>query len=367
MNQRREQAGAIGALAAVAVLLLSWLLGVNGIIAFTLAFAAIVIGSAITSGTYVFKRLAALIPTLFLVTIFVFFLQTQRVSSQDVAIRVLGPGATPEAVEQFIDRNDLAEPFFSRYLDWVSGALVGDLGTSFINNTSVTDQVAQALPISLQLMLYSQLIAIAVSVPAGVYAAYRANQRADGVISTSALGLLSVPNFVLALFLVYVLGPGWLDVLPATRYTYWGEDVWGHIKQMIMPSLALGLGLSAAYMRLLRADMVVTLQESFITTAKAKGVSPRKVLWSHALRPSLFTLLTVFAVNSAGLIGGALIVEIIFIIPGMGNLIGTAIVGFDFLVLQGAVVVLAVGFVLLNFLVDLLYTALDPRIRNVRS
>ncbi len=353
-------------MAAVAILAVSWLIGLNGVIAFGLAFLVIVAGATITSGAYVLRRLAALVPTLFLVTLFVFFLQTQRVSSQDVALRVLGPGATPQAVEEFIDRNELAEPFFSRYLDWVSGAVVGDLGVSFINNTPVTDQVAAALPISLQLMLYAQIVALSIAVPAGVYAAYRANQRADGVLSTGALGLLSVPNFVLALGLIYALGPGWLDVLPATRYVYWGESITEHIQHMFMPSLALGLGLAASYMRLLRADMVTTLQESFITTAKAKGVPPHRILWLHGLRPSLFTLLTVFAVNSAALIGGALIVEIIFIIPGMGNLIGTAIVGFDFLVLQGAVVVLAVGFVLLNFLTDLLYTALDPRIRNVR-
>ncbi len=226
--------------------------------------------------------------------------------------------------------------------------------------------MAQALPISLQLMLYAQLIALLIAVPGGVYAAYKANQRGDAIVSTTALGVLSVPNFVLGLVFVFVFAEA-LDLFPATRYEYFGDNPWKHFQHMFLPSLALGLGLAATYLRLLRADMVATLQESFITTAKAKGVSPRKVLWGHALRPSLFTLLTVFAVNAGALIGGALIIEIIFILPGMGNIIATAIVGYDFLVLQGAVVVLAVGFVLLNFLADLLYAALDPRIRHVRS
>lgn len=363
---RTQNMGAVAGIGAVFVVLLGWLLRMNGLITALLAFGLIVGGATLTNGTYVLKRLAALIPTLFLVTIFSFYLQTKRVTPETVATRVLGPGSTQEGIDQFISQNNLDAPFFEQYLDWISGAVVGDLGSSFVNSQPVADQVAQALPISLQLMFYAQVIAVLIAVPAGVFAAYRANGRGDAVASTTALGLLSVPNFILALLMVFVFATT-LDLFPATRYEYFGTSITEHAKHMVLPSVSLGLGLAATYMRLLRADMVITLQESFITTAKAKGVSPRRVLWGHALRPSLFTLLTVFAVNSAALIGGALIIEIIFIVPGMGNLIGTAIVGFDFMVLQGAVVVLAVGFVLLNFLVDLLYTALDPRIRHVRA
>ncbi len=364
--QRLEHAGPIGAGLAFLILVGGLLVGLPALLVVGCAFLVIVASATITNGTYVLKRLAALVPTLFLVTFFVFFLQTQRVTPETVATRVLGPGATAEAVQDFVELNGLDEPMFNRYLDWVSGAVVGDLGTSFINNTDVADQIGKAIPVSLLLMLYAQIIALIISVPAGVYAAYRANQRGDNVTSTVALGLLSVPNFVLALVLVFIFAAK-LDLLPAARYQPMSAGLWQHAQHMILPSFALGLGLAASYMRLLRGDMVATLQEGFITTAKAKGVSPARILWGHALRPSMFTLLTVFAVNSAALIGGALITEIIFIVPGMGNLIGTAIVGFDFLVLQGAVVVLAVGFVLLNFLVDLLYTALDPRIRHVRA
>lgn len=366
MTPSKENLGLWSLIASAVVVLFGWIAHLNGLVTATICFVLVVGAATITNGSYVVKRLAALIPTLLMVTLFAFFLQTQRVSAEDVAIRVLGPGATEESTAQFIEANGLGGSFFSRYLDWISGAVVGDLGTSFVNNTPVIDQVAQALPISLQLMLYAQLIALVIAIPAGVYAAYKANQPGDAVASTTALGLLSVPNFVLALVLVLVFAEQ-LRWLPATRYEYFGEAPIQHVRHMLLPSLALGLGLAATYLRLLRADMVTTLQESFITTAKAKGVSPRRVLWAHALRPSLFTLLTVFAVNAGALIGGALIVEIIFILPGMGNLIATAIVGYDFLVLQGAVVVLAVGFVLLNFLADLLYAALDPRIRHVRA
>lgn len=348
------------------ILVVGWLIGLPLSVRLGLAFLVIVLGALVTNGSYVLKRLATLVPTLFLVTLFTFFLQTKRVTPEAVAIRVLGTGATPSAVEQFIAENNLDAPFFQQYLDWLAGAVVGDLGVSFVNNTSVAAQIGEAIPISLQLMLYAQIIAFVISVPAGVYAASRASQRGDAVASTAALGFLSIPNFILASLLIYVLALSnkWL---PATRYVSLDESVVDHFKHMLLPSVSLAMGLAATYMRLLRGDMVTTLQESFITTAKAKGVSPAKVLWGHALRPSAFTLLTVFAVNSAVLVGGALILEIIFVIPGMGNKIVAAIVGFDFLVLQGAVVVLAVGFVLLNFLVDLLYTALDPRVRNVRA
>ncbi len=362
----RERAAAIGLVAAALIVILGWALSVNGAITALLAFASIVVGAAIVDGTSVLKRLMAIVPVLFLVTLFAFFLQTQRIDTQDVAIRVLGPGATQDAVEQFIDANGLDQGFFSQYLDWVSGAVVGDFGTSFVTNTPVSDQVAKALPISLQLMLYAQIIALVIAIPVGVYAAYRANRRGDAIASTTALGLLSIPNFVLALLLIFLFAVR-LEWLPATRYIYFGESIVEHFKHMALPSFSLGLGLAATYMRLLRADMVSTLQEPFITTAKAKGMSPRTILFGHALRPSLFTILTIFAVNTGVLIGGALIIEIIFIIPGMGNLIATSIVGFDFLVLQGAVVVLALAFVAVNFLVDLLFTTLDPRVRHVRA
>lgn len=353
-------------MAALVILIAGWIVGIPLSIRLGLAFLVIVAGAMVTNGSYVLKRLATLVPTLLLVTLFTFFLQTKRVTPEVVAIRVLGTGANAEAVDKFIVENNLDAPFLQQYLDWLSGAVVGDLGTSFVNNISVSEQIGEAIPISLQLMVYAQLLALLISVPAGVYAAYRASQRGDAVVSTAALGFLSIPNFILATFLVYIVAL-WLDLLPATSYVYLHDSVIDHFKHMVLPSVSLAMALSATYMRLLRGDMVSTLQESFITTAKAKGVSPAKVLWGHALRPSSFTLLTVFAVNSGVLIGGALIIEIIFIIPGMGNKIVAAIVGFDFLVLQGAVVVLAVGFVLLNFLIDLLYTALDPRIRNVRA
>lgn len=270
----------------------------------------------------------------------------------------------------------LDEPLHTRYLLWLSDAVRGDLGRSAISNQEVSEAIANAIPVSLQLMLYAQILALVLAIPAGVYAAYRANRRGDRVTSTIALGALSVPNFVLAIVLTLFLalggfvflGRNWgVEWFPASRYVAFGEDPILHFKHMTLPALSLALAQAAGYMRVLRSDMVGTLQENFITTAKAKGVRDRRILWSHALRPSSFTLMTVLGVNTATLIGGSLIIETIFTLPGLGTTIGTAIFQKDFLVVQGVVVVIAVGFVLINFLVDLLYAALDPRVRHVRS
>jgi peptide/nickel transport system permease protein len=324
----------------------------------------------------VLRRLAFVIPTIVLVTAFTFYLQNSRGDTRDLAFNILGPGATEAGVDAIVEEFHLDEPMHTRYMLWLSDAVRGDLGRSAIQGQEVSSAIARALPVSLQLMIYAQVVALLLAVPAGVYAAYRANRRGDRIASTTALGLLSVPNFVLAVVLILFFALGGLaigdthigtEALPASRYIPFGDDPVEHFKHMALPTLALALGQAAGYMRILRSDMIGTLQENFIITAKAKGITNRRILWAHALRPSSFTLLTVFGVNTATLIGGALIIETLFTLPGLGTAIGTAIFQKDFLVVQGVVVVIAVGFVLINFLVDLLYAVLDPRVRHVRA
>ncbi len=362
--------------AAVLVLVIGGFAGVPLIWTLLVALALVVLGATIVNGTYVLRRLLVVIPTLILVTAFTFWLQNGRGNKHDLAFIILGPGATEAGVAQVTKEFHLDEPLWKRYLLWLSDALHGDLGRSAIRGDQVASAIAKSIPISLQLMLYAQLLALILAIPAGVYAAYKANRRGDRITSTVALAALSVPNFVLAVVLILFFAIGGIsvfghqvgaEVLPASRYVYFGADPVEHFKSMLLPTVALALGQAAGYMRILRSDMIATLQENFITTAKAKGVSDRRILWGHALRPSSFTLLTVFGVQAASLIGGALIIETIFNLPGLGTLLGTAIFQKDFLVVQGVVVVIAVGFVLINFLVDLLYAALDPRVRHVRA
>jgi peptide/nickel transport system permease protein len=376
MPELARSPGALTLIGAFVVLVGGWLVGAPMLWAFLGAFVLVIAGATIVNGTYVLKRLLVLVPTLVLVTAFTFYLQNGRGDTRDLAFNILGPGATEPAVAAIVEEFNLNEPLHRRYLLWLSDAVRGDLGRSAIQQQEVSASIARALPVSLQLMVYAQIVALAIAVPAGVYAAYRANRRGDRVVSTTALAFLSVPNFVLAVVFILFFSLGGLRVFgaslgvnwfPASRYVPFGQDPLLHFRHMALPTLALALGQAAAYMRILRSDMIGTLQENFVTTAKAKGVSTSKILWGHALRPSSFTLLTVFGVNTAALIGGGLIIETLFTLPGLGTTIGTAIFSKDFLVVQGVVVVIAVGFVLINFFVDLLYAVLDPRVRHVRA
>jgi peptide/nickel transport system permease protein len=361
---------------AFVVVIGGWLLGLPMLLMWGLAFVIVVAGATVVNGSYVIRRLLLLIPTLVLVTAFTFYLNNGRGDSRDLAFNILGPGATEPAVAEIVEEFHLDEPLYKRYMLWLSDAVQGDLGRSAIQQQEVSDAIAKALPVSLQLMLYAQIVALLIAVPAGVYAAYRANRRGDRIASTVATGFISVPNFVLAVVLILFLSLGGLKIFgsevggtwfPASRYVPFGENRVEHFKHMALPTIALALGQAAAYMRILRSDMIGTLQENFVTTAKAKGVPTRRILWGHALRPSSFTLMTVFGVNTATLIGGTLIIETLFTLPGLGTTIGTAIFSKDFLVVQGVVVVIAVGFVLFNFFVDLMYAVLDPRVRHVRT
>ncbi len=368
--------GITTSVAAVLVLVVGGFAGVPLIWTLLVSFALVVLGATLVNGTYVLRRLFVVIPTLIVITAFAFWLQNGRGSKHDLAFILLGPGATEAGVEQISEQFHLDEPMWRRYLLWLSDALRGDLGKSPIQGQQVSTAIAQAVPVTLQLMLYASILGLIIAIPMGIYAAYRANKMGDRFATTGALFFLSIPNFVLAVVLVlfFAIGGvsvfghqvGW-EVLPASRYVYFGASPVEHFKSMALPTIALGIGLGATNMRVLRADMISTLQENFITTAKAKGVPDRRILLAHALRPSSFTLLTVFGLQTATLIGGSLIIETIFSLPGLGTQIGTAIFQKDFLVFQGVVVVIAVGFVLINFLVDLLYAALDPRVRHVRA
>ena len=256
-----------------------------------------------------------------------------------------------------------------------SGLLEGNLGRSYSTNLPVSDSLKQSLPVSIQLVLYAQIVALAIAIPLGVLAAYRSGTRTDKTINTTAFAFLAIPNFVIALLLSYAVGvrlhwlpsggyaPGWLDPLFDSSRTFSTQ----HFKYMVLPVLALAVGQVAIYMRLLRSDMIATLQENFITMARAKGVSNRRILFRHALRPSSLTLLTVAGLNLGTLIGGAVVVEVIFNIPGMGLKIYTAISAREYVELQSYILVIALIFVVINFIVDFLYIVLDPRIRRARA
>lgn len=319
------------------------------------------------------KRLLQLVIVLLFVTMFTFLLIRLLPGDPTTTIIPFGTNAQRAAL-----RNDLGlnKPIYEQYADYLTNLLQGDLGKQYNSGRPVIDLVSQSLPVSLQLMIYAQFIALLFAIPLGIFTAYRAGTRSDKAINTSAFALLALPNFVLALFLSYFVGaqlkwlptggyaPGWMDqFFDSSR----SPDLIEHARYLLLPAITLAVGQIAVYMRLLRSDMIATLQENFITMAKAKGLSNQRILWRHALRPSSLTLLTVAGLNVGTLIGGAVVIEVIYGIPGMGLKIYQAVFSKEYVELQSYVVVIAVLFVLVNFFVDFLYTVLDPRIRRARA
>jgi peptide/nickel transport system permease protein len=311
------------------------------------------------------RRLVHLVVVLFFVTLFVALLTSLLPGDPTDAIAGF---ASEEQKDELRQTLGLDDPVWVQYGRWMGDFMTGDLGGyySVTGERPVMDRVSDALPVSLQLMIEAQVLALIIAIPLGVYSAYRAGSRFDRTTSATLFGLLAIPNFALALVLAYYVGVelGWL---PVSGYVAPEDGLFDHLRRMAMPAISLAVGQIAVYMRLLRSDMIATLQEDFITMAKAKGIPPSHVLWRHALRPSSLTLLTVAGLNVGTLIGGAVIVEVIFSLPGMGTLLFEAIQARQYIALQSLIAIIAVGYVLINFLVDVLYAVLDPRIRHARA
>ncbi|MEV4378976.1 ABC transporter permease [Streptosporangium sp. NPDC049644] len=281
----------------------------------------------------------------------------------DPTTQILGLSASEEARAQLRAELDLDQPLTVRYLGWLGGLVTGDLGTSYITSVPVAEALAERLPVTLELLVAAQLIALGLAVPVGVAAARRAGRTLDQVLTTLSFGLLSTPVFVLGVVLILVFAVK-LQVLPATGWTPISLDLGWNLTSVLLPAVTLGCGQMAVYARLLRTDLIATLQEDYITLARARGLSPRRILWRHALRPSAISLVTAVGLNLGALIGGTVIIETLFGLPGVGRLIVDSIFSRDYLTVQGGVVLISVGYVLVNFAVDLVYAAVDPRIRH---
>lgn len=338
-------------------------------------FAALVItgtiAAGITDGRYALRRIAGVIPVLVGVSFVVFALMASLPG--DPAINILGPAATADQIAIVRTELGLDEPFFARYGNWLGDALVGDLGESVQRREEVAVGISNALTPTLQLMGYSIVIALAVSLPLGVWAGYRQGTKTDRSINNVMLGFLATPNYVLAVLLVLFLAIGGLSVagneigfraLPAARYYALGDDLMLHFKHLALPALALAMGQAAVFMRLLRSDVISTLRLPFIDLARSKGLPTRRILWRHALRPSSFTLLTVVGLTVGLLIGGALIIEVIFTLPGLGSYIFQGVSQRDFIAVQGGVLVISTLYIVVLTMSDFLYLALDPRLRG---
>lgn len=315
--------------------------------------------------SFVVRRLARLVIVLLCVTFFSFFL-LQLLPGDPVT--TIAPIAPPEVRRAITVENKLDQPIYDQYWNWLTKFGRGDLGNYYRSSGKdpVWGDVKDAWPVSLQLIVYSMTLTLLIAVPLGVFSAYVAGSRLDRLLNATIFGAISVPDFALGLVLAYVVGVK-LRWLPNNGYKRPSAGIVKHVRTMILPVVSLSVGQIAGYMRVLRSDMIATLQEDFITMARSKGIPARRVLWRHALRPSSLTLLTIAGLNVGALIGGTVLLEIVFALPGMGSLITESIRARQYVALQSMVALVAIVYVAMNVLIDLLYARLDPRVRLGRA
>ncbi|TFV79840.1 ABC transporter permease [Bradyrhizobium frederickii] len=310
---------------------------------------------------FVVRRLLAMLPVLLAVSLLTFLIAS--LLPGDLALVILGDQATPENVAALRRDMGLDQPLWWRYLNWLGQVLQGDFGRSFRTGQTVLQAVAERIPVSLQLMLMAEFLGLLIGVPVAIACAARAGGAFDRFMTGSAFAMLSMPSFLVAILLIFLFAVE-LHWLPATGYVPFTEAPLSNLRFFVLPALTLALAEWPGIMRVLRSDMIATLQEDYIALAKAKGLKPARILFVHALKPSSLTLVTVTGINIGRLLGGTLIVESIFALPGIGRLLVGAIYTRDLVILQGVVLLVACGFVIVNFIVDMLYAVLDPRIRH---
>ncbi|MFH5772797.1 ABC transporter permease [Paracoccus sp. NGMCC 1.201697] len=280
----------------------------------------------------------------------------------DPASFMLGTGAQPETVAALRDQMGLDLPWALRYAHWLGGVLTGDLGHSFTYKTPVAGMILDRLQVSLPLALIALALSVVIALPVGLFAASRQGRAGDGVtMGITQIGI-SLPNFWFAMLLVLLFAVR-LRLLPAGGFPGWGHPV-AALKALILPSIALALPQAAILARVLRSALVETMGQDYIRTARAKGLSRGQALRRHALRNALIPVLTILGMQFSFLLAGAIIIENVFYLPGLGRLIFQAITQRDLIVVQGAVLVLVAAVILVTFLVDLAYAAVDPRLRR---
>ena len=298
--------------------------------------------------------------TLLIISLIVF--TGVRMIPGDPARVLAGTEADETGIEEIREKYGLNAPLPVQYLRWLGLAATGDLGESIRTRTAVTSMIAGKLPITIELTCLSLLVALAIAVPAGVLAAVRRNTAWDVLASGVSLCGVSVPNFWLGIMLILLVSVrfGWL---PASGFVPFVEDPVGNLQRMVMPALVLGTGLAAVLMRQTRNAMIEVLSADYVRTARAKGLAQRAVVVRHALRNGLIPVVTILGLQMGALMGGAVVTEQIFVLPGFGRLIVEAVFTRDYPVVQGVVLITAASYVLINLAVDLSYTVLNPRIR----
>jgi peptide/nickel transport system permease protein len=309
---------------------------------------------------YIVRRVLATIPVMAVVALFVFSLL--YIAPGDPAAVIAGDQATPADVERIRQNLGLDRPFLVRFGEWVWRIVRGDLGVSIFTNLPVSTMIAQRVQPTLSLMVLTLLLAVTIAVPMGVLAAWKQGTLLDRAVMGVAVLGFSVPVFVVGYLLAYVFALE-LDWLPVQGYTSIDQGVWPWLENLILPAVALGGVYIALIARITRATMLEVLQQDYIRTARAKGAGQGNILFLHALKNAAVPIVTVIGIGVALLIGGAVVTESVFAIPGLGRLTVDAILRRDYPVIQGVILLFSFVYVLVNLAIDILYTLIDPRIR----
>jgi peptide/nickel transport system permease protein len=310
--------------------------------------------------SYIIRRLLAFIPTLFAISFLVFLLL--YFVPGDPAQVILGVDATRESIEALHVELGLDQPFHTRLLNWYGKALTGDFGRSYYLARTVAEAISERIPVTLQLTTLSLLVAIVIGVPSGMIAAVRQNGPLDALIMGGAMLGLTLPGFLVGLLLIYfvALPTGWF---PTGGYVPLFQAPLESLRSLALPSLSLGLAQAALIARMTRSSMLEVLRLDYVRTARAKGLRERVVVTRHVLANSLIPIITVVGIVAGVLLGGAIAIETVFTLPGVGLLVISAVQRRDYPLIQGVILFITVIYLVVNLLVDLLYVAVDPRIR----
>lgn len=310
--------------------------------------------------TYILRRLVLLVPVLLVVGVVVFALV--HLTPGDPAAVILGDRATPEDIQRLRGQLGLNDPLPVQFVRWFGGVLRLDFGESIFLGESVAGALRDRVQPTVLLTLYALLIQLLIGIPAGVFSAVRYNSPLDRILTVIAISGAAVPTFFLGILLILLFAVQ-LRWLPSGGYVPLTEDPVGHFKSMILPAFALGFSSAGLLARLVRSSMLDVLREDYVRTAFAKGLPGKAVVVRHALRNALIPALTVIGASIGALLGGAVVTETVFTIPGMGRLVVQSIARRDYPVIQGAIMTIAMVYVLVNLIVDLLYVYVDPRVR----
>ena len=313
---------------------------------------------------YVIKRILSLIPVLFVVSVAIFLII--HLTPGDPAAAILGIEASEEQIQELNEEMGLNLPVYQQYLNWVSGVVQGDFGESYFMKEPVTDAIVNHLGPTVSLALLAEIVALVLAIPIGILAAYRRGSFTDKTLMVISLLGMAVPSFLLGLLLMLVFAVN-LQWLPVAGYKPLSNGLWDHLRYLILPALSLGAFQAALVARMTRSSMLEVLNRGFIKTARSKGVKEYKVVFKHAFRNAFLPILTVIGQSFGALVTGAVVVETIFNLPGLGQLIINSIERRDFAVIQGVVLFVTLIYVFINLIVDLLYGIIDPRVRLERK